>query len=420
MNKWIRVLMVLGVILFITANTILITRENGSVSRINYISDWSKIRETDIVHSLAADGVIEEADTIYIMADQEKTIEEFLVKEGDQVEAGTTLFIYQSNQVDRQTSFLDSEIESLLAKRNSVEALIDEWSSLTPPASADTFADPVYSGEATDFEEWDPWTALENPQSADPSEWQQTMDKEIGEKRLELEKIEAEIEKLEKQKAFLQNERDDLAVTSPVDGIVKKLRPNEKQVITIASNEKVLTGKLTEEELPEVKEGMRVNILSHLFESRPTGEVSKITRMPAGADDGTSLYPFTVTLDEQHSDVQYGYHVTADIILNEMQGVPVVFAKSIRDQGDQSFIWVLNENGITEKREIEKGLEDGGLYAVTSGGQTGELYVTRPGKTVKEAPFITPLEPHRLNRGALKNITCKQVLKHILIGVLQH
>ena len=422
MNKWLRLLVVIGITVFLTANIVLIGRENSKVSRVNHITDWSLIRKTDIVHSMPVDGVITEAERHYVMADKDETIKEFYVNEGDSVEAGTPLFTYQGEKIDNLAAQLNAEIESLHSMKNSIQILINNLKSMPPPVSSrPTYTDSYYNIDSdTDYN--DPQPLPETYQDFNQAEWQQTIDKEIGEKTLEMEKIEADIKKLEKQRDTFLIDKEKLSITSPIAGIIKEINPDSNKIMTIASNETVLKGELNEEQLGKVNEGMKVKVLSHLFEGRLTGEISQIVKLPSDNPDhkNKSLYPFMVTFEKENKDVHIGYHVTADIILEEANNVPAIFGKSIRDEDEKSYIWILNEKGLTEEREIATGLNVGNLYSITKGAQEGELYVTDQRDAVKQAPFITPLDVYQLNRTALKEITRKQVIKYILLGVLQH
>ncbi|VEF46505.1 ABC transporter permease [Bacillus freudenreichii] len=414
--KWFRILLAIGLTGFLIANLVLISKENSKVNRINHITDWSKIRKTDIVESLPVDGVITQAETYYVLASEDETIEEFLVGEGDTVEEGTPLLLYKSDKIDRQTALLDAEIESLQSKRNSVQSLINQLKSLTPPVSSRSSNADLYYDE--DYSDW----YYPNPSDHfNEEEWKQANDKEIGEKTFEMEKLEADIKKLESQRDSLQSDKDSLSLTSPISGVVKKITPDSKKVITIVSDEKILKGELQEEQLPQVDEGMKVNILSHLFEGRLTGEIDQISKLPADRPGvkKKSIYPFTAAFDEENEDIHIGYHVTADIILEEEKDVPAVLGKSIGEKKDTSYIWVLNESGIAEKRKITTGLEVGNLYAINNGAKAGEFYVTDHRQAVKQAPFITPLDVYKLNKSSAKEISRKKAIKYFFIGVLQ-
>ncbi|WP_186364661.1 efflux RND transporter periplasmic adaptor subunit [Siminovitchia fortis] len=417
MNKWLRLAVVLGIIIFLTANITLIGREKSKVSRINHITDWSQIRETDIVDSMPVDGVIAEAETYYVMAEKDETIEEFYVNEGDFVEEGTPLFNYQSDDIDRHTAMLDGEIESLQSKKNSIQSLINNLKSMTPPVTPNP--------RSTDsYKDYDIDSRLLLDIFRDDfnqAEWKQAIEKEIGEKTLEMEKIEADIKKLEQQKDSYLSDKDNLSITSPITGIVKEINPDSPKVITIASDETVFKGELSEEQLSQVNEGMAVNILSNLFKGRLTGEISQIVKLPANGSDHNdkSLYPFTATFEQEDEDVHIGYHVTADIILEEANDVPAVLGKSIRSNGEKSYIWILNEKGIVEKRKVATGLEVGNLYAITEGAEAEEFYATDQREAIKQAPFITPLNLYKLDKAAIKNISRKKAIKYIFIGLLQ-
>ncbi|GIN97653.1 hypothetical protein J6TS1_35230 [Siminovitchia terrae] len=417
MNKWLRFAVVLGIILFLIVNIVLISKEKSKVSRVNHITDWSQIKAVDIVDSIPVEGIIAEAETYHIMAEKDESIEEFYVSEGDFVEEGTPLFNYQSDDIDRQTAILDGEIESLQSKKNSVQSLINNLRSMPPPITPKAPNNDSYNNNV-DHSQPLPDT---NQDSYNEAEWKQTIEKEIGDKTLEMEKIEADIKKLEQQRDSYLSDKDNLSITSPATGIIKEINPDSNKVMTIVSDETIMKGKLSEELMTQVEEGMKVDILSHLFKGRLAGEISQIVKLPSNKSDhkNKSLYPFTVIFEQEEEEVHIGYHVTANIILEEENDVPAVPGKSIKNNGEKSYIWVLNEKGLVEKRKVTTGLEVGNLYAITEGAETEEVYVTDQREAIGQAPFITPLNLHKLSKAAAKDISRKKAIKYIFIGILQ-
>lgn len=418
MNKRLRFIVVMGIILFLIVNIALISKEKSKVSRVNHLTDWSRIKEVDMVDSFPVDGIIAEAEMYNIMAEKGESIEEFYVSEGDIVEEGTPLFNYQSDDIDRQTAILDGEIESLQSKRNSIQTLINNLRSMPPPVTpAVPYTDPYNNN--TDDSLPVPET---NQDSYNEAEWKQNIEREIGDKILEMEKIEADIKKLEQQRDSYLSDKDNLSITSPTTGIIKEINPDSNKVMTIVSDEIIMKGKLSEEQMTQVEEGMKVDILSHLFKSRLTGEISQIVKLPSNKTEqkNKSQYPFTVIFEQEDEEVYIGYHVTANIILEEENDVPAVPGKSIKRNGKKSYIWILNEKGLVEKRKITTGLEVGNLYSITEGAEAEEVYITDQREVIRQAPFITPLHVHKLSKSAATtDISRKKAIKYIFIGILQ-
>ena len=423
MNNWIRLLISFGVVLFLFANMALIQKKSSKVSRINYIPEWSQIKTADIRDSFSVEGIIKQAETEHIKRDKQASFDEFLVKENDYVEEGTPLFSYKSDDIDRQEAQLESEIHSLETKRDSVLAAVDDLESMTPPSYSSSDYDYYYEDEyGNSLDSYDQFYPPAANTDISESEWQLEMDQAIMEKNLEAEKIEADIRKLREQKDALQTERDGLTVESPISGLVKHLSHDLKNpVVTIVSNDQVLEGKLTEEQLEKVEEGMEVHIYSRLIDGRLKGNVSKVNKHPEGEPEinSPSFYPFTAEFEETDKELNIGYHVTAELVMQEANHVPAVFENNIGTDSSSEFIWVLNGKGWAEKRNIQTGLEVGGLYEVKKGAKGGEYYSTDYRHAVKPAPFITPLKMHGLHQSALKEVSGKKAFKYILIGVLQ-
>lgn len=424
MNNWIRLLISFAVVLFLFTNMALIEKKGSKVSRINYIPEWSRVKKADIRDSFTVNGIIKQADTEYIKLDKDAEFEEFLVNEHDYVEEGTPLFSYKSDAIDRREAQLETEIQSLESKRDSVLSAIDELQSLTPPSTggSDNSYDYDYDDEEDRSDLYDPFYDSAPNNEMSESEWQLKVDQAIMEKNLEAEKIDADIRKLEEQKSSLQSERDQLTVESPISGLVKDLSHDLKNpVVTIVSNDLVLEGKLSEEQLGKVEEGMEVHIYSRLTDGRLKGNVSKVTKHPDGEPDleSSSYYPFIAEFDEEAEELNVGFHVKAELVTDEARNVPAVFEKNIGSDSDTDYIWVLKQNGWTDKRKIQTGLEVGGLYEVEKGLKGGEYYATDYRYAVKQAPFITSLHIHDLQKSAFKGISGKKTVKYILIGVLQ-
>lgn len=414
MNNWVRFLIVCIGVALLGTNIFLVSKENSKVDRLHYVRDWDKVTTGDLVSSFPVKGVIIPAVTEHITVDEHVRFKEFLVKEGQKVKAGTPLFSYKSDDLEKQMALLDAEISSLKKKRDGTSAFINNYKKLLQ--SIENFSG-NYSTEADD-----PKQVLIQQPYADNEKNKLAIEQAIVEKNIEIDKIDADIKKYEEQRAAIEAGRDGLTVMSPIEGIVKSISNELKNpVMTIVSNEKAVRGQLDEQQISKVKEGMKAEIVSKESKSAVNGKVSGIAELPEDEPviENTSFYPFTVEYESDSKKMLIGRHVTVNIITKEANNVPVVPEMSVGKENQKSYVWVLNEHSSVEKREVNTGLKVDHLAEIKNGINPGETvvlnhrYITAPGK------YITPFQPRVIKKQDRKEISRTRALKYILIGILQ-
>lgn len=414
MNKWLGFLTFFSLALLGT-NIFLVTKENSKVDRLHYVRDWDKVTTGDLESSFPVKGVVVPAVTEHITVDQHARFQEFLVKEGERVDAGTPVFRYKSDDVERQIAQLDAEISSLKKKKDSLSASINDYNTLLK-SLGNSNANSTYIKSDNPYDEWIPGTAANDEKN------KLAIEQAIIEKNIELEKTDADIRKYEEQRAAVEGGRDGLTVMSPIEGIVKSISDDLKNpVMTIFSNEKAVKGQLDERQIAKVDEGMKAKIISQESKSPVNGKVADIGELPENepTTENPSFYPVTVEYESDNEKMFIGRHVTVNIITDEANNVPIVPGMSVRKERPKSYVWVMNKHSSVEKREVDTGLTVDHLSAIKSGLQPGETivldhrHITAPGK------YITPFKPREINKQDRKEISRKRALKCVLIGILQ-
>ncbi|MEK3888474.1 efflux RND transporter periplasmic adaptor subunit [Bacillus sp. FSL K6-3431] len=415
-RRWMRALGTTSIIVFIGLNIFFIEKENSRADRLNFVSNWTRVVAGDVIETTPVEGVITPAEKHPIFIDPHTEFSRFLVEKGARVESGTPLFEYASDNLEQQKTLLDTEISSLIASKNSIDAFIRSLEgikyALPSPVTRSFFT----AEEATDA------ASRADQEAISTRVLSVSIDQAIAEKELEKDKIDLDIKKYEDQRQTIESGRSGLTVLSSHAGIVEDISfALDNPVITIVSDTSVMEGRMTEEQMQVVEEGMKADITSNLFTGKIIGEINKLETLPIDRPeiDKESLYRFTAELGEHDEKLNIGYHVDAKIITAEAIDVPVFDKKSTFKDGEIMHVWMLNDQGFAEMRVINPGLKVGKRLEVKSGVKLEDFYVLDQQEVHSQAPFITPFKVNKLKKTAWSETRFKKILKYVLIGVLQ-
>lgn len=106
------------------------------------------------------------------------------------------------------------------------------------------------------------------------------------------------------------------------------------------------------------------------------GRVTDINPIAKVDSTGIVTYQVTGTLDQADDRIFDGMTAFAIFVKKEKQDVLLVSNKAIFIEENQQYVWVLKEDGSTEKRAITAGLTNGTQSEVTEGLTAGEKVVT--------------------------------------------
>lgn len=403
---------------FVVTNFYLIFKKDSAIARSKYIDEWTEVKEQNLIVSKDKEGVVAPLDEqhVYFQADA-GVFEQFLISEGDEVQAGTPLFEYSSTNTEETMDKLDAEIERLESEKDALEDNIDNLERIEQRLSSSTTEEEL-SKEAV----------------------VSSIQAQIYEKELQLSRIEGEIDKYEELLSIADNGLMNLSVHSPISGVVRSISHDlENPVVTITSNEKQVKGILEEDEVLAIEEGMQVVITSEKYPGKLEGTISKVAVNPNDKPqvDKQSQYEFTVQFAEMPVEEQEvaneengeeagelteptalevftGAHVDMKIITKEVENALTVTGKAMRDKS----IFVLKGNGTIEKRPIETGIEVNDVHEVTSEVQEGELIVLNPSKIRNNTTFFTQVNISNMKKKDFTQMGKKEILKYVGKGFL--
>ncbi|MFO1444375.1 efflux RND transporter periplasmic adaptor subunit [Bacillus sp. Bva_UNVM-123] len=403
MKKWVKLIIFTVSVIFVAGNLYLILKDGSKINRSAYVKEWTNITEENIKKTLHKNGIVApEEDYHYYYDPQNGAFKQFLVKEGEDVVGGTPLYEYFSTEIESEVARVEAEKEKI---ENQIIALQDHIKELTLYKNSLSFAEEEKHTERSIIH---------------------SVERDIYHNELQVDMLRQEAEKYEQQLQMMSTRENKLTVISDFDGIVKNVNENlGSPLITISSTIPVITGHFNEDERYQIEDGISVVISSKHIKKKLTGTLQSVSKLPSNshsenAQNG-SEYSFIVQMDDEvETELLNGTHVELSFITKEIDGALMVPKETIVKKKKDSFIWVITESGLLEKREIKTGLSSKGKVQIKSGAEKNELIVSEPKSIQKgEGPtFISPLNFAKLEISELKQMRKKQISKDILKGIL--
>ncbi len=395
--KWISKIIIGAAILFVAVNLYLLFKENSKVVRSLYVPEWTAAKEQNLRETMKTEGVTTPLEEQSIYYDERKgSFEGFMVKKGEEVTSGKTLFYYSTESYEDAIAVLKSERDSL---ENQLDALEDKWDDLN-----DIHYDTTRS--VLDDE------LLINDYSVEIDLYQT---------EVEINRLESEIEKYDEQIASLDKKLPQLEEISDMNGVVKNINQDlSNPIITIVSKESMVKGMLSETEQSKIKPGMEVTVTLKDSNKSYKGSIQEVSHFPEDEPKvkKESQYPFTIVLDKRIDNLAHGTHVNVKIVRKEVLNAITVPYDSIKKNGKTKHVYVL-ENGKVKKQKVTTGLHVNSVQQIKKGLKEGEVLSMEPLSYSKGTPtFYTPLQVKKWEKDMYKNIRKKEMLKQLGKGFL--
>lgn len=175
-------------------------------------------------------------------------------------------------------------------------------------------------------------------------------------------------------------------IIAPIDGVITYLP--EEEGMTLAAGEKILTIvdpsqlKVDCDVSPYYSADLRLDLDATIkYTGSKTIEVpGKVTKIAAVADiekttnGETVTLPVEVSVTDPNEVIKPGFSVDVKIITDARQNVCTVPILAIAEEDDLSYVYVVKEEGVLEKREVVQGLSNG-LNIEVSNVKPGEMIV---------------------------------------------
>ena len=163
------------------------------------------------------------------------------------------------------------------------------------------------------------------------------------------------------------------------------------ELLTVDSTEKVCVKvSLNKSDLEKVKEGQKaaITIVGKPYE----GTVTRISRSATKNEKGAALVTAEIHIDNPDQDLYLGVDGKVTIQGNKAENVVTVPIEAVNIGKDGSFVYIVDENGMIEKRIITTGLSSAEVTEVKEGLDGSEQVVLSVDAGIEEGMQVTPVE----------------------------
>lgn len=348
---------------------------NGATTQTVYVQSVGDILGYETTATQFS-GAVESSKSQRIEKDDDKTIDEIKVQQGDSVKKGQVLFSYNKDSLQISVDSAKLEIESLQNKISSYQQQI---------------------------------TQLKKDKKAAGKSEQLSYNLQIQEAQLDLTSEQYNLKKKQKELDDLQKDLQNADVVAEADGVVQSISSGNAADDTgafmtiLQTGAYKIKGNVSELEVGELEQGAEVTIHSRVDNNKTwSGTISQVDTNGAvsdsdqntmndgqNSDNTASKYTFYVVPDTQ-DDMMIGQHVYITLGKQETEKGIWLNADYVVRDGDNAYVWLANDKGVLEKRTVTIGRhnEEANTYEITDG-LTLDDYLAFPTDTCKEGEKTT-------------------------------
>ncbi|MFF0830203.1 efflux RND transporter periplasmic adaptor subunit [Brevibacillus sp. NPDC003359] len=233
--------------------------------------------------------------------------------------------------------------------------------------------------------------------------------KQKGPDKAEIRSYEAQIQKLNLEKAKYEKQRVQSSIVSPVEGTVLSMKVKEgkylskgEEILTVGdTNDVMVEAGVGESDLRKIKIGQDAVVSGISLGGEPLqGKVSRISPIAVTSkerDGENTRVPVAVDLNETREYLKPGFHVEVDIVLQKAANAMQVPIEAVMtDQDGSSFVWV-SENGKAKKKKVTTGIESELSIQIESGLDGSEELVANPPETLQENEAVFQASPEEVS-----------------------
>ncbi|USK75298.1 efflux RND transporter periplasmic adaptor subunit [Peribacillus frigoritolerans] len=416
-GKWKIAAVSIASIMLITVNLYLIEKKESKVERTVFVENWTKVKKDTITDTIQTNGVIKPVEEYDIYFDAKNNdFKKFLVKEGDAITAGSSLFEYATTELDALKANLEAEKTAAEGEIAGIEEYIGKLRS--------------YQGTVTSESEAAIDESVEKNLNIDITTSssdliKSNIEQEMYKQELEKNRLDEKVKMLDAKLSSIEEQSSAIVTTSEADGVVKNINKNlNNPIISIVSTNMAIEGDFSEEEMKKAEVGMTIKASSSDSKKALKGTLGRIHSYPA--EEPTlkkdNRFPFQAIIEPEGEETEpllVGSKVNLTVITNEKAGVPSIPIEAVQYQ-KQPYIYKLTKKGHVDKHYITKGLKAEGKQEIIKGPSVGDVILLKPNVAVKNhSYFITPIQFEKVKAGTYKKFTSREKVRYLLLGILE-
>ncbi|MGE6487363.1 efflux RND transporter periplasmic adaptor subunit [Paenisporosarcina sp. NPDC076898] len=429
MNKWLTIGISVAVSAFLGANAILLFSDKSVISKDVYVHDYERLAAGDFEESLPKESLVAPLDTTTVYVESEDTIQDWLVKEGDAVNAGDELATLNTSTADEQRKVWESEKTSLERQVTELNTTISTLQSDRATAQSTSSS----TGNATDnvTENTDDQTVnvdVNVDVGVDVSQ-DGAFAQAIAEAQQKLSEVNQQLQVVNAQLA----QEGAAAIISPVEGIVSTIRDkNDRLAIEIYSIDKIIVTYATDEQWQDVQADDRVRLQADGMEQSLEGTVTQVSQVPAQDSEfltaykalepkehknPLAYYEVRIQPKEPITNLPFGNNTNAMVLVNEAQKAVAVQSAWLNNRFDkEATAYVVNKDGLAVKTPVTIAFDLKTRSIITEGLKAGSVVVYEPQiNDYRYAPAIFyPMPMESPSWESVKTFGWKNYLKYLV------
>lgn len=416
-GKWKIAAVSIASIVLITVNLYLIEKKESKVERTVFVGNWTKVKKDTITDTIQTKGVIKPVEEYDIYFDTKKNdFNKFLVKEGDAITAGSSLFEYTATELDALKANLEAEktaaegeiagIEEYIGKLRSYQGTVTS----EPNAAIDESVEKNLNIDIT---------------TSSSDLIKSNIEQEMYKQELEKNRLDEKVKMLDTKLSSIEEQSSAIVTTSEADGVVKNINKNlDNPIISIVSTNMAIEGYFSGEEMKKAEVGMTIKASSSDSKKALKGTIGRIHSYPAEEPSlkKDNRFPFQALIEPEGEETEpllVGSKVKLTVITNEKAGVPSIPIEAVQYQ-KHPYIYKLTNKGHVDKHYITKGLKAEGKQEIIKGPSVGDVILLKPNVAVKNhSYFITPIQFEKVKAGTYKKFTSREKVRYLLLGILE-
>lgn len=389
LNKFFFIGLSVAISAFIAANALLMFGEKSILVKDVYISEYQRAFGSEYQENMPKEAITAPLGTTQIYVQDSEAIEQWLVKEGDPVQAGSELALLNEAETEEQRSIWESERSALESEKSEVQSSLRDLESArssndgsASESNADRSTGTNGDGDTIEFNV-DLQVGVEVPQDGSYAAG-------IAQAEQRLAAIESQLAVVNAQ---LDQRLSNPALISPVDGVVAKVNGDSLPLsIEIYSNDKSFITYAFEDEWQDIAVQDRVMVQAEGMAQAVAGTVLAVSPVPAEDSrwldayralepteqpNPLAFYEVRIMPDQPIEDnLPFGHKANAQITVNEAQDAVALPEPWLFDRNEQAgFVHKLSPEGYAIKVPATVSFDTGGKAVLTEGVIPGEVAV---------------------------------------------
>lgn len=430
MNRFWNIAVAIAITGFIATNCYLLFGEKSTFYQSVAVNEFERMKTGDFSEQLPKESLVvpEEIYTVYV--EQEDSVTDWLVKEGDVVIVGQELATLNTDRADKHREMLEVEFDALTEQEIELFNILTNLEN-SNRATKQTKSPNVKTNEG--IRELNGTTTLNLGIDAN---FQVDVSQE-GAYTAAISAVEQQLSEVQRKILVAETQLaqgvTNASLVSPADGVVSKVhRMGSRLAVDIYGSQRQVITYAKDDEWQEIQSGAKVLFEGSGIEKDEQGTVLSIA--PVFSDDNKLLetyksldekeslnplayYEVRIAPDNQLDTLPFAHNIHAMIYTNEVFGAVAMNKDWLRKKKEETAeTTILTESGQASPVTIETPFIWEDRAVVTMGVSEGDIVIHKSLKGYDYTPRVfMPMPHYKPTKQQLKSYGWKNYLRHMIV-----